>query len=780
MAESIVRLRVESQEFESKLKRASQELLAMAENARRTGATFAIADKEELAFVSSLGQLQTSARSAKGSIAEMTKAFQDLSMHYRSLTDEEKAAPYGQELKKSLEQLQNRINDGKQALGEINGTIGESKNKTDILSGAVEDLAGKFGLSVPKLGAMSVAIAGVTGALKVAKDAFFASEANLDEWGRTVDASKAVYEGFLTSLNTGDISGFLQRIDQIISAAREAYDELDRLGTQRTIDSPRLNAQRAENERFRAMLRTGRYIAPTDGRKATMKEGQLLTKSQLDNISRMLENGMKNVNNITKSEIQQIRASINALYKKEAINLGMSLSEFKKGTSSMSALDERIAGYNNYVKTQRDIDMAKRSVAIASAEGLTVDEKTYAKARQTNPYERYKAWGVFKDSGDTMTQITELVTQMTNLQTQVTNTTAQGYRNINRVEGITVGGGRSGGGGGRVGTSVPDVVIDPLAGIKFQQTEFDGGVMSSEFNSMVTELAAKYFKQTFDESIRNMDTETVKSLMQTTETVNDVFKNVDMNKPAPMKQDNGDTKEKTKETDEIGKAAKAFGAMNNIMGALQNMGVKVPEGLQKAMNVMQSLISAIQSVQTIVQMFSTSSQAANTAAVTANTGALIAMQGAMAANTTINAIPFLAGGGVAGQVVNSKRFAHGGMVVNSKRFAYGGMVVNSKRFAHGGMVANSNRFAYGGIVSGISKRAANGFVGGNNYSGDLIPIAVNSGELILNRAQQGNIASQLTQGSGIANLSLEKVITGEDIRIVLNNNKRRRSRGEYL
>ena len=51
MAESIVRLRVESQEFESKLKRASQELLAMADNARRTGATFAIADKEELAFV---------------------------------------------------------------------------------------------------------------------------------------------------------------------------------------------------------------------------------------------------------------------------------------------------------------------------------------------------------------------------------------------------------------------------------------------------------------------------------------------------------------------------------------------------------------------------------------------------------------------------------------------------------------------------------------------------------------------------------------------------------
>lgn len=713
----------------------------MAENARRTGATFAIADKEELAFVSSLGQLQTSARSAKGSIAEMTKAFQDLSMHYRSLTDEEKAAPYGQELKKSLEQLQNRINDGKQALGEINGTIGESKNKTDILSGAVEELAGKFGLSVPKLGAMSVAIAGVTGALKVAKDAFFASEANLDEWGRTVDASKAVYEGFLTSLNTGDISGFLQRIDQIISAAREAYDELDRLGTQRTIDSPRLNAQRAENERFRAMLRTGRYIAPTDGRKATMKEGQLLTQTQLETVSRMLENGMKNVNNITKSEIQQIRTSINALYKKEAVNLGMSLTEFKKGTSSMSALDERIVGYNKYEKIQRDIDMAKRSVAIANAEGLTVDEKTYEKARQTNPYERYKAWGVFKDSGETMTKITELVTQMTNLQTQVTNTTAQGYRNINRVEGITVGGGRSGGGGGgRVGTPAPDVVIDPLAGIKFQQTEFDGGVMNSEFSSMVTELAAKYFKQTFDESIRNMDSETVKSLMQTTETVNDVFKNVDINKPEPLDRDRdkADDKKQGRQDNDISKLAKGVGALSNITSAIQGLGMELPEELTRTVAIIQSLMSIIQGVQAIIQVFGSTTQTANTVALGLNTGAISALTAAMSTNTAANVIPFLAHGGIAGKVVNSKRFAYGGMVVNSQRFAFGGQ------------------------VSGISKRAADGFVGGNNYSGDLIPIAVNSGELILNRAQQGNLASQLS-GMGLGAIEVYGRISGEDI-----------------
>ena len=715
MAESIVRLRVESQEFESKLKRASQELLAMAENARRTGATFAIADKEELAFVSSLGQLQTSARSARGSIAEMTKAFQDLSMHYRSLTDEEKAAPYGQELKKSLEQLQNRINDGKKALGEINGTIGESKNKTDILSGAVNDLAGKFGLSVPKLGAMSVAIAGVTGALKVAKDAFFASEANIDEWGRTVDASKAVYDGFLTSLNTGDISGFLQRIDQIISAARKAYDELDRLGTQRTIDSPRLNAQRAENERFRAMLRTGRYIAPTDGQTPVMKEGQVLTQTQLENVSRRLENGMKTENNITKSEIQQIRTSINALYKKEAVNLGMSLTEFKKGTSSMTALDERIAGYNNYVKTQREIETAKKSVAYASVNNIEIDEKTYAKAQQTNPYAKYKAWGVFKDDGETMTKITELVTQMSSLQTQNYSQTQSAYRSINRVEGITVGGGRGGGGG----TTASNVVINPLGGYNFKELDFNGGMLPDEINGKIAEKVSVALSEVIKKDLQNIDPEKLKTMLQGTETGSNVFKNANMSQVR-----NTDDKKQGRQDNDISKMAKGVGALANIAGAFQSMGVELPEGLTKTISAIQALITVVQGVQTLISVFSTGSQTANTAAVTASTVATTALTTAMWANVGTNFIPFFSHGGVAGH-------------------------------------------------------AANGFIGGNNYSGDMLPIAVNSGELILNRAQQGNLASQLS-GVGMSAMKLSCKVNAKDMEFILNHHASDTSRGRYL
>jgi hypothetical protein len=79
-------------------------------------------------------------------------------------------------------------------------------------------------------------------------------------------------------------------------------------------------------------------------------------------------------------------------------------------------------------------------------------------------------------------------------------------------------------------------------------------------------------------------------------------------------------------------------------------------------------------------------------------------------------------------------------------------------------------FANGGIVPGGS------FSGDNLRTSDY---GVNSGELILNRAQQDNIAAQL-QGGGMQNLNLTATVTGEQIRLALNNTGRRTGNGEYL
>jgi hypothetical protein len=82
--------------------------------------------------------------------------------------------------------------------------------------------------------------------------------------------------------------------------------------------------------------------------------------------------------------------------------------------------------------------------------------------------------------------------------------------------------------------------------------------------------------------------------------------------------------------------------------------------------------------------------------------------------------------------------------------------------------------ANGGVV-----RAANGFVGGTSWSGDRVPALLNSGELVLNRAQQGNLASQLS-GAGWQNMRLETEISGTNLRIILNNEGRSRGKGKLV
>jgi hypothetical protein len=68
--------------------------------------------------------------------------------------------------------------------------------------------------------------------------------------------------------------------------------------------------------------------------------------------------------------------------------------------------------------------------------------------------------------------------------------------------------------------------------------------------------------------------------------------------------------------------------------------------------------------------------------------------------------------------------------------------------------------------------ASGGIVGGNSFSGDNVPamvgntvVGLNAGELILNKSQQNNIASQLTQAGGGGRLVAK--LKGRDILISL-------------
>ena len=121
----------------------------------------------------------------------------------------------------------------------------------------IKALSDALSLNVGSISKFSVAMAAAGAAIKVATDAFKANEEMMDEWGRITESSRAIYDGFLNAINTGDISGYLSRIGEIRKAAREAYDAMDELGTFNAFNRNNLSAARADFNQKLADYRSG-------------------------------------------------------------------------------------------------------------------------------------------------------------------------------------------------------------------------------------------------------------------------------------------------------------------------------------------------------------------------------------------------------------------------------------------------------------------------------------------------------------------------------------------
>lgn len=667
MAESILRLKVESQEYDNKLKRAAEGLTRYAEQCRKAGGTLQYVDDGVLEFTRSLGKMDTVATTTRGKLAELTKTYTELSAQYRKMTDEEKQGEYGKALAASLDQLRGRIQSSKQELDDINKSINGGRGLTSSL----DNLAGKFGLSIKQLTGWGAAIAAAKGALDVAKDAFFASEATVDEWGRVMDSSKSLYEGFLTALNTGDISGYLSRIDEIVSAARTAYNELDRLGTMKTIQAPRISAQQTENDRMRMMIQTGRYIAPVDGRRATMAEGQRLTKEQIQRIEKQLQNGMKSVVGLVSNEVKQTGRAIDAVYKRQAAELGMDIKEFRRGTSSMAEFDKRMQGYQKYLDWDKN---ARTEFAKQGGQGRVNFDKN-------NPFIDFKKWGVFRVDGDRYNDLVKLIQQRDQQAAQAYSMQGQTYRTMNRAEGVTVRSIMNGGTGGGSTTSPVPVKIEGF-----------------DINAAAT--AGARGVDTMPSVYGMADRDAMRAAMGIAapqwDAKQDVSKqwHVGKNGQLTNKPNGEEDKDEKNQTAMLEGITAMNTSLQNIFGGIQQLGFEVPQELMDILSVMQTIVGIVSAIQTLstVKLFG------------------------------------LAGGG-------------------------------------------------------IVPRATGGYmIPGNSYSGDNVFAGnawVNSGELVLNKAQQSTLAAQL-QGSGMSSMQLEAIVRGEDLRFVINSNGRRTGRGEIV
>lgn len=507
--------------------------------------------------------------------------------------------------------------------------------------------------------------AAASAAMKLAKDAFFNNEQQLDEWGRVVQSSESLYNGFLNALNTGNISGYLNNINNIVSAAREAYNALDELATYNAFNKANIAGARAN----------------MTGAIADYREGKG-SKEAVNSASQEL---------IKQLEVRQQK-------EQEAYNKGIANLARQRGVKPADLMKVMTGSYGSFQELKNLQYTGKGKKVVGSGMYAQVVDV----AMPANERERLAQ--AVKNLNDTeIDNIQSLAESAKMTQVEIDNQRKMVARILKGGSGVPTGGG--GGKGGRGGGGGDTYV--PTAGSIDAQT---AAVQKLEkaWRAAADDDSRQKIKRELEEQQFILDTMTgnTSGIPAMNYGVADLagsggaaargnwtlsaetMKRVQQY--ANRTEEQGNTVSLSKTIGDI------TGSISSIAGNIEALGLEIPQDLK-------SLLSGIQAVTSIL--------------------------------TTISAI------------------------VSAIQVITGADAIIP--------------FAQGGIA-----RAAGGYrVPGTSYSGDRVPALLNSGELVLNRAQQGVLASAL---AGSNTQQLEAVVSAEQIRFVLNNNARRRGASEYI
>lgn len=534
------------------------------------------------------------------------------------------------------------------------------------LSGNLVGVAAKF----VSFGAAAAA------AMKVAKDAFFKNEQQLDDWGRTVKTSESLYNGFLNSINNGSIGGYLSNIDRIVKAAREAYDALDELATYNAFNQVNVEKTRTGLTESIADFREG------SGTKETVRAAGEAYKKELRDRQRL--------------ESQA--------YQKAVADMAA-----QRGVSARDLADALSGTYGHYQDLKGVQPTGTRMVSYGG--GMFGGGGSYVeKFAQT----RQEQLGVaLRQLNDTELQSLQAL----GAQAQRTgNEIAQVDKQLTRV--LNGKGGSGGtttttsGGGGKGGN--PYVPVEGSIDAQSQKVQdlqkaWRAAADDDSRLKIKKEIEAAQFALDImmgntsgipgmNYGIGNLAGKGGSGLFQSP-----LFQQAGKGSPWQLDEkaikavseyyDRKTSVTTANLTKEVGNIA---GGISGILGGIESLGIDLPDGMKDVLSGIQGVIGILTSISTIVT----------------------AIQTIAAADTLIP-------------------------------------------------------FARGGIA-----HAANGFVPGNRYSADDIPVAVSSGELILNRAQQGALASQL-QNNQQRGPELARV-SGEQIYVAMSNYLRRSGKGELI
>lgn len=150
MAENALRLKVASEEYDAKIKRAAEGLQHFVKATYESGQTLRDTGLLAKQFLEQLGNMETVAKGGKQQLREFSNALVTLTTTYRGLSDAEKQTGFGQELAKQIQILTERAGKAKDAMSDVAMSIKNASSDTrafdQISQGASVLTAGFQGL----------------------------------------------------------------------------------------------------------------------------------------------------------------------------------------------------------------------------------------------------------------------------------------------------------------------------------------------------------------------------------------------------------------------------------------------------------------------------------------------------------------------------------------------------------------------------------------------------------------------------------------------------------
>ena len=717
MSDSVVKLRIDSKEYDANIKRAGQALTDYFNKVKEGGGTLMHLDEGVMEAVKAMGSLGTQANNTKGGLRELTQATTDMTAAYRALTDEEKASPLGQAMQKSIAQMTERAGNMRDAMADVQASINNAASDTrmfDQLAGGAtlltsslqtaQGAARMFGIemgdSVKVLADLQAAMA-VTSGLQQLQNLLQKQSAlmqGVNALQKEFNLLAAANPYALLATAVAAVAGAYMLYQKNASAAEKAQKslnaELDNTKNQLAqIDKDTdfsvgiaeaagkswkaIHELRLEAARTKLQLADMNYDKLADSGNASaeqMKQAAEMQQKAWDNVMKVLNEGTIHEVQVRSGKGKGGKGSkgSTAEMTEEQLNnqqIDKLTNEYIKATDERrQAIEKEIATLqkrNEEIQKLKDMAQGKAFTAGELGE-VTVTGSKMAKVNKDFRENGASEAGLSSYIGSLKSAISQ-----EDLGSEVFNNLTSKLQDASMMQSVLQQALVSGASAADLSSIAQEIKAKMLEG------DIDEAAWQEFLDKINEKIADADLKLTFD-----VDTKTVTTAVQ---------------------QQKKETAEMAKEWQAAGSAIQAVG------GALS----QIEDPTAKILGII---------AQAVATMALSYSQAAASPAVTGSGWGWIA-------------------------------------------FAATGLAT---------MISSIN-----GIKQATEGFAQGGIVGGNSFSGDNTLIRANAGEAILTRSQQGILASAL-EGGPMQNMQLDTVIRGEDIRLVLNNNGRRTGKGEYV